>query len=67
MLISGHPPVNAEHIFNFKQYLDAFPHPCPTDGNSSGSTLPTAAPIITENLQGIFVYNCFVAGQCFPS
>ncbi|XP_078319791.1 uncharacterized protein LOC144621075 [Crassostrea virginica] len=52
MSITGHPPVSADHIYNFEKYLEAFPHPCPKSINTSGSTLPIAAPIIPANLQG---------------
>ncbi|XP_078324443.1 uncharacterized protein LOC144622601 isoform X2 [Crassostrea virginica] len=49
---TGHPPVNAEHLHNFMQHLNAFPHPCPTDRTTSGGTLPTSSHTITEDLQG---------------
>lgn len=51
-LISGHPPVNADHIYSLEQHLDAFVHPCPTIRNIPGRTLPTASSNIRANLQG---------------
>ena len=52
--ISGHPPNSAEHIYCFKQYLDAFYHPSPTVRRTTGGTLPIAAPSIKAKLQGIY-------------
>ncbi|XP_078315658.1 uncharacterized protein LOC111127840 isoform X2 [Crassostrea virginica] len=49
---TGHPPVNADHIYSLEQHLDAFVHPCPTIRNIPGRTLPTASSNIRANLQG---------------
>nr|XP_022328821.1 uncharacterized protein LOC111127840 isoform X2 [Crassostrea virginica] len=49
---TGHPPVNADHIYSLEQHLDAFVHPCPTIRNIPGGTLPTASSNIRANLQG---------------
>ena len=57
--LSGHPPVNAEHLHNFRQHLNAFPHPCPTDRTTSGGTLPTSSHTITEDLQGLYYFIVF--------
>ncbi|XP_061164030.1 RWD domain-containing protein 2A-like [Saccostrea echinata] len=52
---TGCPPVNADHLYTFKQHMDNFPHPCPTVANSiAGGTFPTPSPPqpISQNLHG---------------
>uniref|UniRef100_A0A8W8LCC0 Uncharacterized protein n=1 Tax=Magallana gigas TaxID=29159 RepID=A0A8W8LCC0_MAGGI len=50
---TGNPPANADHVYDFMQHIDGFPHPNSTMTDNTGGTLPTPSPRpIAENLQG---------------
>lgn len=40
IILTGHPPVNAEHVYNLLQHIYTFPHPYPTLRENTGGTLP---------------------------
>lgn len=51
--ILGNRPANADHVYDFLQYTEGFPHPNSTMTDSTGGTLPTPSPRpIAETLQG---------------
>lgn len=51
--ITGNRPANADHVYDFMQHIDDFPHPNSTMTNNTGGTLPTPSPRpIAETLQG---------------
>ncbi|XP_065932741.1 uncharacterized protein [Magallana gigas] len=54
LFITGSPPVNANHVYCFMQYMYNFLHPFPTLRNNTGGTLPTPflGQPIAESLQG---------------
>lgn len=60
-LISGNPPVNANHVYRLKKHMERFLHPFPTLRNNTGGTLPTPSPCepIAESLLGLFHLNFF--------
>uniref|UniRef100_K1QLE3 RWD domain-containing protein 2B n=1 Tax=Magallana gigas TaxID=29159 RepID=K1QLE3_MAGGI len=50
---TGNRPANADHVYDFLQYTEGFPHPNSTMTDSTGGTLPTPSPRpIAETLQG---------------
>lgn len=50
---TGNHPANADHVYDFLQYTEGFPHPNSTMTDSTGGTLPTPSPRpIAETLQG---------------
>lgn len=50
---TGNPPANADHVYDFMQHIDDFPHPKSIMRDNTGGTLPTPSPRhIAENLQG---------------
>lgn len=55
-LISGNPPVNANHVYRLKKHMERFLHPFPTLRNNTGGTLPNPSPCepIAESLLGLF-------------
>ncbi|XP_065925215.1 coiled-coil domain-containing protein 89 isoform X1 [Magallana gigas] len=40
IILTGYPPVNAEHVYNLLQYINTFPHPYHTIREHTGGTLP---------------------------
>ncbi|XP_052676339.1 putative leucine-rich repeat-containing protein DDB_G0290503 [Crassostrea angulata] len=40
IILTGYPPVNAEHVYNLLQYIYTFPHPYRTIREHTGGTLP---------------------------
>lgn len=51
--IIGNRPANADHVYDFLQYTEGFPHPNSTMTDSTGGTLPTPSPRpIAETVQG---------------
>lgn len=50
---TGNRPANADHVYDFMQHIDDFPHPNSTMTDNTGGTLPTPSPRpIAETLQG---------------
>lgn len=50
---TGNRPANADHVYDFLQYTEGFPHPNSTMTDNTGGTLPTPSPRpIAETLQG---------------
>lgn len=50
---SGHPPVNAEHVYNLLQHIYTFPHPYPTLRENTGGTRPIPQSV-AASLSGVF-------------